>query len=147
MGQILQKINIIIGLIIFSTILLHYPLISSASQADNNISGEVNEVSVIAEEETQVEVIEEVEIIEEKSTEEKEDQEYPEDWEIVIIDEPLPVAIPSFIQVDINNPIEETIPLVTLPKTGGKNYALHSILGALMLLLGTYMNTNKQRQT
>ena len=128
----LVKKEIFIAFIISLTIILSFPLLPQAIEIRSN--NEIEEIEEILE-------VEEIELIPEENIEEEIELEYPEDWEIVIVDEPLPVAIPTFPQVEINNPIEETIPVNILPRTGEVNSALQSGFGALMLLLGAYMNT------
>ena len=136
----LVKKEIFIAFIISLTIILSFPLLPQAIEIRSNDT--IEEIEEILEVE-----VEEIELIPDENIEEEIELEYPEDWEIVIIDEPLPVAIPTFPQVEINNPVEETIPVNMLPRTGEINSFLQGGFGALMILLGTYMNTNKQRQT
>ncbi|MDY0236521.1 MAG: SpaA isopeptide-forming pilin-related protein [Gudongella sp.] len=66
-----------------------------------------------------------------------------DEWEIVIIDEPLPVAVPDFPQTESVVPLIEILPIAVLPRTGELNSIAQSGIGVIMVCLGVYINRKK----
>lgn len=90
-------------------------------------------------------LVEEIEEVEEIMEEEIEIED-EEDWEIVIIDEPIPFALPTFSKTESIDSVEEIVEIIVLPKTGELNSIPQSALGAIMVCLGVYINRKKMNE-
>ena len=155
----IKKRELVIVFVIFIIMMLTFPLLSEAieiEQQEEIINEKTEEAKEMGEPEEAVE-IEEVEEIEEaveaeeveeieEIMEEEFETEDEEDWEIVIIDEPIPVAVPTFSQTESIDSVEDIVPTTVLPKTGELNSIPQSGLGAIMVWLGVYINRKKMNK-
>ena len=155
----IKKRELVIVFVIFIIMMLTFPLLSEAidnEQQEEIINGETEGVQEVVEgeepeepeeikEPEEPEEPEGIEIIEEIMEEEFETED-EEEWEIVIIDEPIPVAVPNFPQTESIDSVEEIVPVSVLPKTGELNSIPQSGLGAIMVWLGVYINRKKMNK-
>ena len=69
-----------------------------------------------------------------------------EEWEIVIVDEPIPVDVPNFSQTETVESTKNITQTTVLPKTGAINPVPQSVLGTIMIYLGLYINKKNKYQ-
>ena len=152
----IKKRELVIVFVIFIIMMLTFPLLSEAIEIEQQEeiinektegAEEMEEPEEVVEtkETEEIEEAEEVEEIEEIMEEEFETED-EEEWEIVIIDEPIPVAVPNFPQTESIYSVEEIVPVSVLPKTGELNSIPQSGLGAIMVWLGVYINRKKMNK-
>ena len=146
----IKKRELVIVFVIFIIMMLTFPLLPEAieiEQQEEIINEKTEEAKEMGEPEEAVETEEAEEIEEaveaeeiEEIMEEEFETEDEEDWEIVIIDEPIPVAVPIFSQTESIDSVEDIVPTTVLPKTGELNSIPQSGLGTIMLCLGVYIS-------
>lgn len=144
----LNKKSVLIIFISCALTILSFPFIAEATEIeigeDNRQEENIGEENIAGQEEgIEVKTEEEIEDnIEREEIEDEVDIEDEEEWEIVIIDEPLPVTDQTISQIKFNNP-ENPLPITVLPKTGELNSVPLSGLGVIMIYLGIYASRKK----